>query len=183
MIQLGVWSCGPPAGSPDIRQTVSMSRSPARRIVSWSTADWRSPSVGCSWLPLALSAISAQAPGLERREEVLTRRSAREQALEIEMRCCGPVAGVDLDALDAEALGRIQHRLEGQMRQQVRNHADLHMRDLTPRPDGRFQKKMGNLGEPARTGRRCPWASAPARRPACARRAPARHDTTAHSAP
>lgn len=125
-IQFGVRSSGPPAGSPDIRHTFLTPSSPASCTVACKVDDCRAPSIGWSWLLLALRAISssprlANASTKRWHASALATRSVRFW--------CGAADQLPVFSstpANAELDGGIQHRLESEVSERVRDNSYFH---------------------------------------------------------
>jgi len=60
------------------------------------------------------------------RQELSSRIIAFQHAVKLYVRCRRPIATSELQTLDSEICGRLEHRVEAQIRQAVSEHSDLH---------------------------------------------------------
>lgn len=126
---------------------------PVRRDIAWSAAgkarhghDGGRAEFGCEGdgvvqilrLTLAIGGVQLIAVGVERkqlestRSDVVEQRLAplrgSEELLQVDVRSRRPVAGVQLDALNAELGGGVEHVLEPQIGRRIGDQTDLHVR-------------------------------------------------------
>lgn len=110
VIQLGLVSPFAP-GSPDMRTTVGTSSALASSTVFRMTASCACPETGCSWLPLAFSALSVR-PRLEIFSRTRRGVRRRDQCVEVGVRRLRPVSRCDLDRVQAVFLRDVESCLE-----------------------------------------------------------------------